>query len=71
LRPSITQYRAVLRRVVQLSPPGIGIDLGLDTAIADEGVPGYAALSSATLRDVNALLTKYLPLVQAFTLYTR
>lgn len=69
-KPSITQYRAALRRIVQLSPPGIGIDLGLDTTIADEGVLGYAALSSATLRDVNALLTKYLPLVEDFTLYT-
>src|SRR5262245_44634279 len=42
-RPSVTQYRAVLRRIMELSPPGIGIAMGLESTIADEGVLGYAA----------------------------
>lgn len=69
-RPSITQYRVVLRRIVELSPPGIGIAIGLETTISDEGVLGYAALASATLRDVNALIKTYLPVVDELTVYS-
>jgi AraC-like DNA-binding protein len=69
-KPSVTQYRAVLRKIIELSPPGIGIAMGLETTIGDEGILGYAALSSATLRDVNALIKKYLPLVDDVTLYS-
>src|SRR5262245_10824381 len=57
--PSVTQYRVVVRKIVELSPPGIGIAMGLETTILDEGPLGYALLSSATLRDVNALVERY------------
>lgn len=69
-KPSVTQFRAVLRNIVAASPPGIGIALGLDASIADEGVLGYAALSSATLRDVNELIKTYHSLVEHLTLYS-
>jgi AraC-like DNA-binding protein len=68
--PSPTQYREVLRAIVERSPPGIGLELGLETTIADEGVLGYAALSSATLRDVNALIKKYHQLVENVVHYS-
>lgn len=68
--PSVTQYRVVLRNIVSMSPPGVGIDMGLATTIADEGVLGYAALSSARLGDVNNLIKKYLQLAVDFVHYS-
>ena len=68
--PSVTQYRAVLRRIVEHSPPGIGIAMGLESTIADEGILGYAALSRATLRDINALVKKYVQLTEFLIRYS-
>lgn len=69
-KPTATQYRAVLRNIVALTPPGIGLSVGLEANISHYGVFGYAALSSATLRDINRLCEQYHPLVEEFTKYS-
>ena len=68
--PSVSQYAAVLRRIVELSPPGIGMKMGLEVRVLGEGLLGYAALFSATLRDMNEFSKTYKTLVSDFTLYS-
>lgn len=68
--PSVSEYRAVLRRIIDLSPPGIGIKIGLEVRVLGEGLLGYAALFSATLRGMNEFSKTYKTLVNDFTLYS-
>ncbi|MGP3790576.1 AraC family transcriptional regulator [Pseudomonas sp. B392_1p] len=68
--PSASQYRALLRRIIDLSPPGIGIRIGLEVKVLGEGLPGYAALCSATLRGMNEFSKTYKTLVNDFTRYS-
>ena len=70
LKPSVNQYRKILGNIVSLTRPDVGFDLGLATTIADEGVLGYAALSSARLGDVNNLMKKYHRLVVDLVAYS-
>lgn len=67
LKPA--QYRALLRNIVRLSPPGIGFELGSLSNIADMGVLGYAALSSKTMHDAAAILRKYYSLTEIAAAY--
>lgn len=69
-RLTIEQYRALLRNIMTLSPPGAGIRIGLRSTIADEGVLGYASLSSANIREVNNLTRKYHRLSDPFIAYS-
>ena len=68
-KPTVTQFRTVLSNIVALAPPGIGLSIGLDCNISHYGMFGYAALSSATLRDINRLAEQYHVLVDEFTEY--
>ena len=69
-RLSIEQYRVLLRNIMTLSPPGEGIRMGLRSTIADEGVLGYASLSSSNIREVNDLTRKYHRLSDPFIAYS-
>jgi AraC-like DNA-binding protein len=69
-RPTVEQYRALFRNIMTHSPPGAGIRMGLRSTIADEGVLGYASLSSSNIREVNNLTRKYHRLSNPFMAYS-
>ena len=57
---SSKHYRLVIRNILDASKaPDIGIDIGFDANLGNLGVLGYAAMSSATIEQSNALFSKY------------
>ena len=68
--PTPIQYRNLLRNIVSLSPPGIGLELGKQFSIADLGALGFAALSSSTMLEVIALVRRYGGLNEIATVYS-
>lgn len=68
--PSVSQYRALLHRIIEMSPPGIGIKIGLEVRVLGEGLLGYAALFCATLGGMREFSKTYRTLVNDFTHYS-
>lgn len=57
--PSLSDFHTVLANIVKLSESGIGIKMGSSWRMSDQGVFGYALISSSSIKQLDEVWAEY------------